>query len=452
MAHEASNIELQVDISDRQILKIALPIAFAILIPQINFITNNIFLGRLGEQELAVAGITGVYYLVFAVIGFGLNNGLQALISRRAGANKISEIGNLFNQGMRLSLAFSAFSILVTYLFAPTLLRFSLHSETNVEIAVQFLNIRMWGLPFLYIYQMRNALLVGTNQSKYLISGTVAETVANIVLDYGLIFGHFGLPALGFNGAAYASILSEITGLVVVFSVMHYRGVGKQLQLFKKYPFDAANTKLIVSQSAPIILQYVISVGSWEFFYILVEHHGERQLAISNTMRNIFGLFGCITWAFASTTTSMISNIIGQGLQNRVNELLTKIIRLSTGLTILIFILLNTMPGVLLKVYGQDDTFITEAIPVVRVVSTALIIMSFSTVYLNAVLGTGNSKINLLIEIAAIILYSFYAWYVLEYLNLSITVGWMAEWIYWLFIFTCAYFYMRSGRWKNKVI
>ncbi|RFM98046.1 MATE family efflux transporter, partial [Salmonella enterica] len=71
-------------------------------VPQINFITNNIFLGGLGQQELGVAGITGVYYMIFAVIGQGLNNGLQALISRRAGENRVDQIGSLFSQGVRI--------------------------------------------------------------------------------------------------------------------------------------------------------------------------------------------------------------------------------------------------------------------------------------------------------------------------------------------------------------
>ncbi|HRE39592.1 MAG TPA: hypothetical protein PK092_14190, partial [Chitinophagaceae bacterium] len=66
---------LQVDITNRQILKIALPISLALLVPQINFVTNNIFLGGLGENELGTAGITGVFYLIFALIGNGLNSG-----------------------------------------------------------------------------------------------------------------------------------------------------------------------------------------------------------------------------------------------------------------------------------------------------------------------------------------------------------------------------------------
>src|ERR671938_9984 len=94
---------LKVEISNRQILKIALPISFGILVPQFNFIVNNIFLGRLSEEALAVAAITGVYYLIFAAIGYGLNNGLQSLIARRAGEDRVEEIGKLFIQGIIIS-------------------------------------------------------------------------------------------------------------------------------------------------------------------------------------------------------------------------------------------------------------------------------------------------------------------------------------------------------------
>ena len=70
----------------------ALPISLAIFIPQLNFVINNIYLGHFDKDPsaLAIAGITGVYYLIFAAIGYGLNNGLQTLIARRAGENKCS--------------------------------------------------------------------------------------------------------------------------------------------------------------------------------------------------------------------------------------------------------------------------------------------------------------------------------------------------------------------------
>jgi len=442
----------QVEISNRQILQIALPISLAILVPQINFITNNVFLGHLDQQSLATAGITGVFYLIFAVVGQGLNNGLQALISRRAGENRIKEIGNLFSHSMIISLIWAFCCIGLTYLLAPWILHFSLKSPAVRDQAVGFLRIRIWGLPFLYLYQMRNALLVGTNQSKFLIYGTLAETIVNIVLDYSLIFGHLGFPKIGFNGAAYASIMAEASGMLVVFAVIHVKGISKQLSLYGNFKFDRAHTVLILTQSSPLILQYVISVTSWEFFYIMVEHHGERDLAISNTMRNIFGLFGVFTWSFASTTNTMVSNIIGQGKREKVVELILKIIKLSLLFSISMAVLLNIFPRAFLSVFGQNQEFAETAIPVMRVVSLALVMMSFSTVWLNAVTGTGNSKVNLAIEFITIIFYCIYVYLILGYFNLSILYGWMSEYVYWMTTFMLAYIYIRGGKWKKKVI
>src|SRR5580765_6123425 len=134
-------MQLQVEISNKQILRIALPIAASILVPNINFITNNIFLGHLSEQALAIAGITGVYYLVFGVMGFGLSSGLQSVMSRRAGENKMEEIGLLFLQAVRIAIAFAITGILVTYFIAPVILKYALHSKQDIEMATSFLKI-----------------------------------------------------------------------------------------------------------------------------------------------------------------------------------------------------------------------------------------------------------------------------------------------------------------------
>ena len=430
----------------------ALPISMAMLVPQLNFITNNIFLGGLGERELASAGITGVYYLIFAVIGNGLNNGLQALIARRAGQGLPKEIGRLFFHGVWIALAIAGLGIGVTYLFAPTILRATIHDPIIADQVINFLLIRIWGLPFLYLYVMRNALLVGTNQTRFLIWGTLAEASVNIFLDYTLIYGKLGFPALGFNGAAYASIVAEGAGLLVIYLVIHKKNIHKTFAFFEQTNIDFSVMKLILTISTPLILQFAISIMSWEFFYILIEHHGPRALAISNTMRNIFGLFGVFCWAFAATANTMVSNIIGQGRQDEVMPLIKRIVQLSLGISLFIFVLLNSVPALFLQIYGQGDAFIAEAIPIVRIVSVALLLMSVGTIWLNAVTGTGNSRVNLLIEFITIVIYCVYVYFVLERWNLSIAWGWGSEWVYWLSMFTMAYFYMKSGKWRDKQI
>jgi multidrug resistance protein, MATE family len=445
-------MELRLTTGYRQILFMALPISLAMLVPQINFITNNIFLGMLGEQELASAGITGVYYLIFAVIGNGLNNGLQALIARRAGQNLPKEIGRIFFNGVWVALAIAALGIGATYLLAPIILRAFIHDVLIANQVIDFLLIRIWGLPFLYLYVMRNALLVGTNQTRFLVWGTLAEAVVNIVLDYGMIFGHYGLPAIGFNGAAYASIIAEASGLFVIYAVIHFKGIHKSFAFFEQTKIDVSIIRLILTMSAPLIVQFAISIMSWEYFYILVEHHGPRALAISNTMRNIFGLFGIFCWAFASTTNTMVSNIIGQGKQEEVMPLIRRVVTMSLGISVFIFIILNLAPEFFLSFYSQGDEFIAEAVPIVRIVSVALLMMSVGTIWLNAVTGTGNTRVNLMIELITIVVYCVYVFLVLEYWNLSIGWGWVSEWVYWISMFTMAFFYMRSGKWRGKNI
>ena len=430
----------------------ALPIAASIFVPQINFIINTIFLSGLGQKELGLAGITGVYYLIFAVIGFGLNNGLQALIARRSGEKRYGEISALFTQGIIISFAFAFAGIMLTYTLAPAILKYSMKDAANVDMAVDFLKIRIWGLPFLYVYQLRNALLIGINQSKYLLWGTVAETLFNVFFDYGFIYGKFGLPDLGFNGAAYASIIAEFMGMFIIFLVIKNKGIIKELGLFVSFKFNKAISSSIFKMSAPLIMQHAISIISWEFFYLLIEHYGDRQLAVSNTMRNIFGFFGCTTWAFGATTSAMVSNIIGQGLQHRVSELIWKIIKLSTGFSLVIFLIINSMPSTILSIYGQGDAFVAEAIPVLRIVTFALVIMSFGVVYFNAVTGTGNSAVTLYIEIAAIILYCIFVYTTLRVFNLPIMYGWMSEWLYWISLFIPSFIYLKTNRWKGKVI
>jgi putative MATE family efflux protein len=452
MSSQASTPSLQVNTSSKQILAISLPIALAILVPQINFVINNVFLGALSKQALAIGGITGVYYLIFGVMGQGLNNGLQALISRRAGENRIDEIGILFSQGVIISIFLSAIGIGFTYFIAPGIFHTLLHDNDRANTVIDFLKIRIWGIPFLFIYQMRNALLVGTNQSKFLIIGTATEAVVNIFFDYSLIFGHFGFVAMGLNGAAYASIIAEIMGLLIIYLVIHYQKIGARFELFKAFKFRIEYIKLILTQSSPLMMQYMISIISWEFFYILIEHRGEQSLAVSNAMRNIFGFFGSFTWAFAATANTMVSNIIGQKRQDQVLHLIHKIMYWSIGFAIIVCIILNVFAVQFLSIYGQEGDFLTEGIPVLRVVSFALLIMSCGTIWLNAVTGTGKSKITLGIEFIAIVIYVIYNYLVLEYYQLPITYGWMSEVIYWSSLFIPSYIYMRSMRWKNYKI
>lgn len=462
--------DLRLEITNRQILSISLPISLSLMVPFLNFTANNYFIGTLGEGFLGIAGITGVYFLVVAVVGNGLNNALQSLIARRAGENRIDEIGKLFAQGVRIAAIMAAIGIAITYFITPFIFSALLtpetvdanaHNSKNIDAnAIEFLLIRVWGLPFLYLFQMGNAFLVGTNNSKFLMIGTFVEAAANIFFDYSLINGHFGMPELGFNGAAYASVLAEFIGMITVYGLIIFLKLHKRFQLFEKMRYNKQLSNLILNISAPLIGQFSISLITWLLFYILIQRNGKlifpdepgRALAISNVMRNIFSLTGIFIWAFASTTNAMVSNIIGQGRKDDVLKLIKRIMTLSLIATTVMFVLFNLFARELLSFFQLSAAFVEAAIPPLRIVTVGMMFMSFSTVWLNAVTGTGNTRVNLMIEFVTIFIYNIYVYLVLEVWHLNLIWAWASEIIYWISIFVMAFWYLRSGKWKGKVI
>ncbi|HPH86047.1 MAG TPA: MATE family efflux transporter [Ferruginibacter sp.] len=440
--------DLKVEVSNRQILSIALPITLAILIPQINMLVNSIFLGRLSEEALGNAGITGVFYLIFAVAGNGLNNAMQTVFSRYAGSGDSSVFKTILAQGIRISLQLAFVCILFTWFIAPYIMRYVADPAAYPQ-EMSFLKIRILGLPFLYLFQMGNAFFVSSLNSRLLMIGFIFEAGLNILLDYLLIFGHWGFPAMGFNGAAFASVISEMVGMIVVLLVLIGSGLKQKYGLLKNLAYNPVISKEIFKVSIPLVLQYLISVTTWLVFFLLIEARGVTAKAISNTMRNVFGLVGVFVWAFASTSNAMVSNLMGQKKEGKILEAITRITFWSFGFCLLNVSLLNLFPDMFFRLFGQDESFVKEGIPVIRIVSLGLLFMSVANVWLNGVTGTGKTKINLLIEVVAIVLYLLYTWYFMKYNYVSLAVAWSNEFIYWVTIFVMSFIYLRKGKWKT---
>jgi multidrug resistance protein, MATE family len=442
---------LKIDVTNKQILSIALPISISILIPQLNVLINSIFLSRLDVtgEALGNAGITGVFYLIFAVAGHGLNNAMQSVFSNNAGSGNHQNFKTILTQGLRISLIFAAIGILFTWLVAPYIMQ-QVATAAAYPQEMNFLRIRILGLPFLFFFQMGNALLISTLNSKYLMYGFIAETGLNILLDYLLIFGHFGMPELGFNGAAVASVIAEFGGMVVVFSVIFLIGIKKKYGLLQNFKYDKFFSRKILNVSLPLVTQYVISVTTWLVFFLLIENRGEKNAkAISNLMRSVFGISGVFIWAFAATCNNMVSNLIGQDREDEVLKTINRITAWSVGLCLISVSLLNIFPATFFKLFNADAAFIAEGISVIRIVSLGMIFMSIANIWLNGLTGTGKTKTNLFIEIFAISFYMIYTWYVMKVHYTSLAMAWSNEFVYWTTIFVMAFFYMRSGRWKR---
>ena len=136
-------LKLKVSVSNKAILGLAAPISFSLLIPQLSFLANTVFLGRLGERELGVNGITGIFYLTLSMIGYGLSNGVQVQLARRAGEEDREGLSKIFTNGIMLSLFFALSLMVISLYAAPLIFGYSLHNAQNIYLSIDYLYIRI---------------------------------------------------------------------------------------------------------------------------------------------------------------------------------------------------------------------------------------------------------------------------------------------------------------------
>jgi Na+-driven multidrug efflux pump len=300
--------------------------------------------------------------------------------------------------------------------------------------------------------QLFNSFYISTGQSKYLTYGSLAATVINIVLDYVLIFGKGSMPALGLTGAAIASVIAEMVYCFVMVGIFYFKKQYKEYPVHRHLHFDTELSLRSLKVSSPLIVQFLFSIGGWQIFFIFVEHLGQQELAASQILRSVFGVVSIGTWALASTCNTMVSNVIGQGKQREVIPVIWKIGKISLIYALIVCVPLLLFSAAFLSIYGNDASLIALAVPSLRVIVLATVIMAISTVMFNGVLGTGNTRVNLIIEVICVCTYLVYCYYIIEVNRMPLIWAWASEFVYWTSLVVISFIYLKSGRWKGKTI
>ena len=182
---------------NRHIWQITYPILISLLMENMIGLTDTAFLGRVGEVELGASALAGVYYMAIFMLGFGFSIGVQILIARRNGEGRLREIGPIFQQGLLFLLFFAAVMFFVSKSFTPLLLRRLIDSDAVYTAAISYLDWRIYGFFFSFAAVLFRAFYVGTTNTRILTANSVVMVLTNVVLNYILIFGKLGCPALG---------------------------------------------------------------------------------------------------------------------------------------------------------------------------------------------------------------------------------------------------------------
>lgn len=443
---------MKIKYSYKEIWHIAFPILISLLMEHLIGMTDTAFLGRVGEIELGASAIAGIFYIVMFMVAFGFSIGSQILIARRNGEQQYREIGNLFYQGMYFQIGMAAIMFTLCYCFAPIVLKQVISSAHIYDAAISYLNWRVFGFFFSFTGVMFRAFFLGTTQTKTLTLNSIVMVLSNVAFNYILIFGKFGLPALGIAGAAIGSSLAELVSLI--FFILYTRN---RIDIHKygldKIPGICWNIlKRMLNISFWTMIQNFLSLSTWFLLFLYVEHLGERSLAITNIVRNVSGILFMVMMAFASTCGSLVSNLIGSGNTDCVPGTIRQHIRIAYSLVIPLALFFALFPRLILSVYTNIPELQEAAIPSLWVLCLSYLFLVPANVYFQSVSGTGNTRTALALEMTTLVVYTCYITYIVAYLKLDVAFAWTSEIVYSVGILTLCYFYMKKGKWSLKKI
>lgn len=432
-----------------RIWNISYPIVLGSIAQTIINVTDTAFLGRVGEVALGASAIGGIFYLAIIMLGFGVGIGAQIIIARRAGENKEDQIGAIFEHAFLVLLFMSVISFGIIKLLSEGLLSYFINSEEILSESLAFLSYRSWGIFFAFSSFAFRAFYIGVTNTKIITWTTVVMATVNIFLDYALIFGNFGFPEMGIEGAAIASVIAESTGLLVfiLYTVSKANLVRYRLFYFSKFEIELILRILRIS--SPIVLQHFISFFVWFFFFLFVENMGKTPLAISNIIRSVYLIMMLPIWGFSSAINTLVSYLIGLGRNEEVLPVVFKTAKLSFLMVLAIVLLCVAVPEMILSVYTNSSELITGSIPVLYVVSVAALIFSFSFVMFNAVSGTGKTQVTFAIEIISLSLYFAVLYYITHVIKVSVAFVWAVEIMYAFLLGFLSILFLFFGNWKD---
>jgi len=435
--------------SYRQIISISLPIMIGGAVQNIIALSDSVFLFHRSEEDFAAIGFVSVFYLIIAAIGFGFSRAGQIVIARRCGERDFKEVGRNFWLLLYFELALSVVMFLFMWYGTPWFFALMVNSDIIYTKSLEYLEYRSFGVFFSYAGVALVALYTGIARTIFVLIDTLVLAVVNIILNYALIFGHFGFPEMGIAGAGLASTIAEVIAFILFICYMIFDRDTRKMRLWPLPSVDLPLMRVLFKIGLPMVAQAVVGLGSWFFFFSIIENLGERSLAVTNLVRIVYLCLSIPCWGFATGINTIVSNFIGSRKRMAVLPMIWKTAKISWLWTAILAIPAIFFPEhTLWPLLGKSDmSLIHEAQPIFYLLLAILSLFSVTTIYFNGLVGTGAAFFGLKIQMICVFFYLSIMYYVVEYTELDLIWAWASELVYWILIFVLVYRYLMSKVW-----
>lgn len=428
---------------------LSLPAMFELLIESMFVVVDLLYVSRLGDAAITIAGMTGSIILIIYAVPVGLNIAVSALIARRIGEQKLQTAGLTAVQSLYTGVIAALIFGTLTFCFNQEILRAVGASERLVREGNIYSKIRFGCILLLMLRMLLNGIFRGSGDAAMAMRTFLLAFVVNVVAGGILIFGWGPFPAFGLTGAA---IGNGIGNIVAVSYQGWYLKKGKTVLVIGKKQFMVvpAVMKKLLRLGFSGMLQYLIPASSWLLMIAIVAQLGEAALTGYIIADRIIICATLPAWGIANAAGVLTGQNLGARQPERAEQSVWK-----TGLFNMCFLgfvslILLLFTGMIVRQFSDDPDIVRNAILYLRYMSVAFFFFGFTMVISRSLNAAGHVYVVTLLYILMFYIIQLPLAYLL---GIRLDIGskgiFAAILLSEIVLALCCIVIFRKGRWKN---
>lgn len=321
----------------RTVLVLAIPVAAQMLLQSFLGIADVLMVGSLGAEAVAAVGLASKLHFLMIVVMMGISMSCSIMVAQFSGANNFNECKRTLAMGLMLGCVFMV-PFTIIFVLGRVWIPWINPDAQVVELAQTYLLITA---PVLIIVQIisvfETSLRARGNTTMPLAMGALAVAL-NVVLNYALIFGHFGFPELGVAGAAWGTLIARIVQLLATLGWLYASRHGFALRLadFVKAS-DKKQMRHFLRFATPLLINHTIWAVGNTVYHVATGFAGTDALAVMGIMVPIEGTF----FALFIGLTNAAAVLIGRALGANDNDLAWRLFRFFNRLILCLSVVLS---------------------------------------------------------------------------------------------------------------
>jgi putative MATE family efflux protein len=324
-------------------LKLAFPVAMQNLLTSSFILVDTIMVGQLGDLSLSAVGMAGQFGWFLNMITFGMCSGAAVFISQYWGAKDTAGIRRTYGIAVVSVCLISALFFVIGLLFPEGVVRIFNREPDVVEAGAAYLRIACWSYLATGVNMVFCIVLRSTENVKLPMYVSLVTTVLNAFMDYGLIFGAFGMPEMGIRGAALATVISAWAGPVLILAVSAIQRNMLISPIKELFGFNKRSIAEYYAKATPVIINETLWGFGTLLFSVIFANLGYQYYAAVTIFRTFENIAFVFFIGLCNASSIMVGKNVGAGHIKRAVEdsrrfvLFVSLCSVLTGVLIIIF-------------------------------------------------------------------------------------------------------------------